>query len=126
MLSSVIGELPHEPVVGCDRRRFGSMNANETIVYDQLHRRGFTVLRGGWPDFLALKDGSGLGVEVKIQHATLTRSQQAMKSALAGLGLPVLVVRSWEHPGDDELERLLASAAPGDLYTAWNRVRGAA
>jgi len=102
------------------------VNVGESVIRTQLEQRGFTVLRGGWPDFLALKDGHGLGVEVKGYGDSLSRTQRAMGRALGELGLPVLVVRSWEDRENDEVERLLASSAPCDLETAWRRIRSVA
>jgi hypothetical protein len=55
-----------------------------------LQGQGFHVLRNGWPDFLAVHDRDSsyaFAVESKENGDRVTRAQQAMHDALAGIGL---------------------------------------
>jgi len=74
------------------------MRASERAVSEGLKRKGFTVLRGGWPDFLAFvrrEDGSLVitAVEVKEETGRLSQKQREMRRILGEYGIPVSVVR---------------------------------
>jgi hypothetical protein len=62
--------------------KIGSLTPEEYKIRKQYEDQGFTVLRGGWPDFLAIKDGQVIGVEVKAGSDKLSKAQEAMHKAL--------------------------------------------
>jgi Holliday junction resolvase len=57
-------------------------NYSEEKIRKQYEAKGFTVLRGGWPDFLAIKDGQVIGIEVKSGNDKLRPAQEKMHKAL--------------------------------------------
>jgi len=78
------------------------MNATELKIKNQLESEGWRVLRGGAPDFIALKvDGEGnitdwKGVEVKpLKGGKLSYEQQVYKKlfGLAGIKFEVRVTK---------------------------------
>lgn len=71
------------------------VNANERLVYEALTARQFTVLRGGWPDFLVIGDDSGetFAVEVKAGSDTTKPHQADMQWYLLEAGIPTLTFR---------------------------------
>jgi hypothetical protein len=74
-------------------------NQLEDSVRTALERRGFTVLRNGWPDFMAIAKHSdpnratGFALEVKSNGDDLSEEQVKMHEALRKFGVPVLVAR---------------------------------
>lgn len=83
------------------------MNQNERIILDALQKRGFSVLRNGWPDFLCIKNAydprtrqyiglpnSAMCVEVKAGKDKLSAEQKAVHATLIKCGLPVYTVRA--------------------------------
>lgn len=65
-------------------------NAAEIAVCDHLEAEGYTVLKNGWPDFLAYRDGEVRFIEVKPHSGRrLSPRQQTMASALRPLGVTV-------------------------------------
>jgi len=71
------------------------MNDQEEAVYKALTRRGFEVLRNGWPDFLVLdKDWKrGFALEMKRGGDRVSPAQARMHKALARFGISVQVAR---------------------------------
>jgi VRR-NUC domain len=73
------------------------MNATERMVKEMLEKRGFRVLRNGWPDFFALrKDVVGwdiMAVEVKNGKDTASDAQEKMHRALDAAHIPVFIAR---------------------------------
>jgi hypothetical protein len=67
------------------------LNYTEALVYLDLVADGYEVLRGGWPDLLAVRDDALLGVEVKLRGDDLSGRQIAMHSTLRKHGFPVEV-----------------------------------
>ena len=63
-------------------------NAAEGAFFDEAQRRGWTLTKRGWPDFLAWKDGEMIAVEVKphCDHP-LKREQLAVMAALSMRGV---------------------------------------
>jgi hypothetical protein len=63
-----------------------STNPVERKVAEEYAAKGWTVLRGGWPDFLMTREVGGitevLGVEVKAGRDTLDPGQELMHKAL--------------------------------------------
>ena len=65
-------------------------NPAERAVVTDLESQGYTVLKNGWPDFLAFKGKSVRFIEVKPHRGReLTPRQQKMAQALALIGLSV-------------------------------------
>lgn len=64
---------------------------SEALVYLDLVSEGYEVLRGGWPDLLALREDAHMGVEVKHGGDKLNDKQVAMHGALQRIGFPVEV-----------------------------------
>ncbi|MBF6557036.1 MAG: VRR-NUC domain-containing protein [Acidimicrobiales bacterium] len=71
------------------------MNAFEQSVHDALVRRGCTVLRNGWPDFLVFTPGGqqGYALELKRGSDRLSDAQIRMHAALADFGILTHTVR---------------------------------
>lgn len=68
-------------------------SVTEDQVANALTLVGFSVLRAGWPDYLAVHTATGeaVAVEVKAGNDAPNVAQKAMHQALARAGLPVLV-----------------------------------
>lgn len=58
------------------------MKKSENIVRRELEADGWTVLRNGWPDFLAIKGARAKFVEVKTNSTPFSPEQKAMFRAL--------------------------------------------
>jgi len=71
------------------------MNAQEQMFFDAMTKRGFEVLRRGWPDFLVLsKDWKrGFAVEYKSQTDRLRPEQERMHAALARFGIQTYIAK---------------------------------
>src|SRR5438094_498260 len=74
------------------------MNALETKISDALAKRGWPVIRRGWPDFLIYREGQAgqyrvAAVEVKSDSDHLSEQQEEMHRVLRAVGLPVHVLR---------------------------------
>lgn len=71
-----------------------ALNKLEQSVHDAFTKKGFTVLRRGWPDFLIISScGQTLGIEVKNYLDHLTPVQRQMHDALRNAGIPVYVAK---------------------------------
>jgi hypothetical protein len=75
------------------------MNPREHAIKKELEAQGYTVLRRGWPDFLAFKEADGKlevkGVEVKVAANDFpSKHQAAMHDVLRRFGLNIEVVIS--------------------------------
>ncbi len=73
------------------------MNNSEKQVKQQLEDEGWKVLRGGAPDYIALKVNNGQidifkGVEVKSKSAKLSYEQQLYRMIFQKAGIPYEVV----------------------------------
>ena len=65
-------------------------NPAESAVVRDLESQGYTVLKNGWPDFLAFRGTEVRLIEVKPHnHRRLSPRQQRMAEALALVGLTV-------------------------------------
>lgn len=73
-------------------REFLSRNGFERKVEKHLKNSGCSVFRNGWPDYLAVRDGKAVLVEVKHGQDTLSEDQIRMIEALRSLGLKVGVL----------------------------------
>lgn len=71
----------------------------------QRHRRG--RMRPGTPDLVALKNGRGMLLEVKLPGRALSRRQELEHQYISQFGVPVYVVRSIEdvQRAIEEVER---------------------
>jgi len=69
------------------------MNKIETIIKKSLTKKGYKVLKNGWPDLL-VADGEGnpFFIEVKAGTDRLRGPQKAMLQMLTDLGLQVFIV----------------------------------
>lgn len=67
-----------------------STNEPETALIDSLESDGWTVTKRGWPDFIAIRNGKVVIVEVKpnARHKA-RREQQFVMQLLADAGLNV-------------------------------------
>lgn len=69
------------------------MTEEETKVYNELRKEGYTVLHKGWPDFLAFKDGKLRFIEVKrSRQYGLSKDQKLMHDYLSLSGFPVEII----------------------------------
>ncbi|MCU1316971.1 MAG: hypothetical protein JWN63_2293 [Candidatus Acidoferrum typicum] len=73
------------------------MNEHEIGILDVLKRRGYEVLRTGWPDFLVSRTVKGhllfAGIEVKSLRDFVSEEQIRMHRMLESFGLPVNVLK---------------------------------
>ena len=70
------------------------MNGSEKFVSEELAKKGFKVLRRGWPDFLVIdKDGKVHGVGVQSPPDGVSEDQIEMHYHLGKSGIPVSVVK---------------------------------
>lgn len=73
------------------------MNALEQRARQILESAGFTVLRNGWPDFLAFREEGRwkklAAFEIKSESDGLSDSQKIMQQLLRVAGIPVYVLR---------------------------------
>jgi hypothetical protein len=73
------------------------MNASERAVFEDWRREGYSVLNGGWPDFLCVRTLAGKTevccIEVKSKTDHLTPKQNQVHNILAQAGVPVRIIR---------------------------------
>lgn len=86
---------------------------SEQQVVMVLKALNVKVYRGGWPDFLAIKEGKPTLVEVKSGTNQPSHSQIKMHKALKSIGLPVEVVNTDTKGWKEHLESLLGSPRTG-------------
>jgi hypothetical protein len=91
ILSRVLSEKCYNRAVKQPHLR--TKNPHEVRVIKELQDEGYTILKNGWPDFLAVRGKEARLVEVKQPDsgAGLSPRQQRMAEALAVLGLKVEV-----------------------------------
>jgi hypothetical protein len=83
-----------------DGRQFrGNGNRRESYIRQLAEKKGYKVLRAGWPDFLLYResDGKSVFLEVKAYPKTnddqhLNKAQKEMHKVLKKLGLNVQIV----------------------------------
>ncbi len=68
-------------------------NRSELTVFGKLEQMGFTVLRRGWPDCVAVRDGEVRFIEVKGPHDSMRPEQIEMSKAFELVGLKYEVWR---------------------------------
>ena len=68
------------------------MNGPEKLVANRLRRQGWSVVRGGWPDFICTRAGEVKAVEVK-QSNDIQSHQKKNHAALRSAGILVEVVK---------------------------------
>ena len=106
------------------------MNVNEQQAHDAMVKKGWTVLRNGWPDFLVLKTQkvhlggtwekrvlSACAVEFKAKSTgdKLRGNQEAMHEALRSLGIPVHIMTNGSTAAVKAVERRFFYPRPLDL-----------
>ncbi len=69
-----------------------TLNDAEIKVAQNLEAEGYRVLKRGWPDFLAVKNGKVRFIEVKKQGQRLKKQQEEVKAILKLLGIEVEVI----------------------------------
>jgi len=94
------------------------MNALETNISNALEKRGWTVLRRGWPDFLIYLEGHAgqfrvAAVEVKSDSDNLSEQQEEMHRVLRAVGLRAGITQPTE-------EQLMRNAAI-QIDKGWQR-----
>jgi hypothetical protein len=72
-------------------RHNSGMN-NEVPVIGALENAGYEVLKGGWPDLLAAKDGGLRFIEIKGPGDKLSAKQARLHKLLLSIGIKVEVV----------------------------------
>ncbi len=75
----------NDDLVSAGDLRIPRMTPLERMTHDALETLGYTVVRAGWPDFGASKDGRIVFVEVKSSNKVQPHQAQTMKW-LASLG----------------------------------------
>jgi hypothetical protein len=81
------------------------MNLGEQKLFDALCKKGFTVLRNGWPDFLCIKreynsfarrweerPKGAMCVESRTGKDKVSEDQAKVHAVLRAVGLPVYIV----------------------------------
>lgn len=66
-------------------------NPAEQRVLSRLLRAGFAVFRKGWPDFIAIKNGNVVAVEVRQGKDRLSGAQMGVLNILKTLGAQTFV-----------------------------------
>lgn len=69
------------------------LNAYERKTRKRLKHQGWTVLHGGWPDFICEKKGRVMFVEAKSPKAALRPNQIKVHQILKQFGIKVKVMR---------------------------------
>lgn len=69
------------------------LTTTEQEVFDELRADGWYVLRNGWPDFLAVRDGKVRFIEVKSAGNSLRAEQRRLHRELRKLGIEVEIIR---------------------------------
>lgn len=73
-------------------RRAPMGNVPERMLFDEFTADGWEVFKRGWPDFIAVRNGQVVIVEVKPQpNSRLRHDQQFVTQLLADHGLNVAV-----------------------------------
>lgn len=65
-------------------------NYAERKIALEYAAKGYSVIRGGWPDFLAIRGDEVVGIEVKSDDDPLSPDQKVMHALLP---FPVIVER---------------------------------
>lgn len=95
------------------------MTESENIVYNALVNDGWKVLRGGWPDFLAEKDGELRFIEVKSASSpNLSSGQQEMHEMLSKHGFTTRVLLAYTKP---VIEDVTLPVTEEDIMNAMRR-----
>lgn len=92
------------------------MNPSEFKFCEEAIDDGYEVLRSGWPDFLLLKDGKAIFVEVKRGSDRLTTGQLRMMRALKLLGHEAHVLHDGELVDPEECVRKTKNRLTADRY----------
>ena len=80
------------------------MNASEQIIHDSLVNDGWTVYRGGWPDFIAEKDGKLKFIEVKSESSpNLSKEQTKIHDLFQRHGLDTKVLLVYTKPTIEDI-----------------------
>jgi hypothetical protein len=98
--------------------KINGLTPAENRVAEDYRRRGFKVLRRGWPDFLCISpDGDVVAVEVKSMSDALSPAQKEMHAALRDAGVEVVVDNSdWRrHIADLKAQRKGAQLVPAEV-----------
>jgi hypothetical protein len=82
---------------------------SEQLVVMKLKSLNAKVYRGGWPDFLTIKEGKPTLIEVKSGSSKLSPSQVKMHKALRVLGLTVTVLNTDEKDWQTQLDAALGA-----------------
>ncbi len=102
---------------------FGKIPVCESWFISEAQRRGFSVHRSGWPDYLIMRSGSFYFVEVKSKNDKLSRAQIEMHAALSEIGIKVVVARG-EFPCEiktrsDETKELIEKRGKEYWGSSW-------
>lgn len=63
------------------------LNKREKKFYQEATKRGYKILRIGWPDFLIIKERDTYGVEVKARGQHRSPKQLTMQNTLELVGI---------------------------------------
>ena len=70
-----------------------TLNKAEVRIAQKLEAEGYRVIKKGWPDFVAVKNGNIRFIEVKrSRNQTLKKHQQEMREILQAFGIEVEVM----------------------------------
>jgi len=84
---------------------FRTANPREARAAEQLRKEGYEIIRRGWPDLLAYKDGKLRLIEIKDPQGRLKSHQFRAAELLSTLGVDVEIwadgngakARSWRE-----------------------------
>lgn len=75
------------------KRAAGCKQRHEQGIRNALLKQGYTVLKGGWPDFICLKGRRIRFIEAKKPTQKVAAKQQQVHKILARFGIVVEIVR---------------------------------
>lgn len=101
------------------------MNDSEAAIAEACEKRGYTVLRNGWPDLLVLDEQRHrvFAIEVKVGKDRVSPAQSAMHAALARAGVPVHVASEPDLAAGLPGRRLLEAGEARGLRTEVSRLQ---
>ena len=78
-------------VTSHEKEILNSLTPAEEQFYLKAKDKDYLIIRGGWPDFMIIKDNKISFVEVKDKDDKLTTKQKIMLKILAGLNFPCFI-----------------------------------
>src|SRR4030042_226789 len=94
-------------------------NTTEERAKEYLIKCKWQVLRGGWPDFLCIRESKIgtiiIGIEVKSKEDRISDAQKIMHEVLKIAGLPIYILKEAHLNGEKKMPGLLSLKPEDDL-----------